>query len=424
MNITRIAAACAWLAAMSTAHAGAPAGVPAPQSLADAVSQGQSLSSFRLRDEFVRQDGKAEDANALTLRSLIGWQTAPLHGLSVGAQLINVGVLDDGYDNGAKGVTQPGRAAYPRIADPDYTGINQLYVDWTGLKDTRLRLGRQSVKLDNVRFVGNVEFRQVMQVFDGVSVENKGLLPKTTLFAAHFDRVTQVSTARQDASISLLNARHALSPTENLVGYGYFVGWDAAALQAGSSRTLGVRLDGARPLANDLKLLYTAEYAKQDPTKSGAAAIDSHYARLGAGAQKGSWFARIDREVLSSNNGQSAFQTPLGTNHLFQGWVDKFLVTPKEGIRDTFVTAGTRLGKFTLATEYHRLDSDVPFVSGAGTARRYGTEWDVSVSYPFSKQLSGKFEAGSFRERNPYTATATSRIRDTDKVWITMLYVF
>lgn len=420
MRLLPLAAACACMAALSAAHAESIA----PRNLAEAVTQGTSMSSFRLRNETVRQDGKAEQANALTLRSLLGWQTAPLHGLSVGAQLINVGKLDDGYDDRALGVAQPGRGDYPVIADPDFTSINQLYVDWTGLKDTRLRLGRQSVKLDNVRFVGNVEFRQVMQVFDGVSIENKGLLPRTTLFAAHFDKLTQISTARQDTDITLLNARHALSPTENLVGYAYLVGWDAASLQASSSRTVGARLDGTRPVGKDVKLLYTAEYAKQDPYKQGAANIDSHYARLGGGAQVGKWFARIDRELLSSNGGQSAFQTPLGTNHLFQGWVDKFLVTPKEGLKDTFVTAGTKLGKVTLATEYHWLDADVPFVSGAGTATRYGTEWNVSASYPFSKQLLGRVEAGSFREGAQYTATASSRVRDTDKLWVTLLYTF
>lgn len=420
MRLLPLAAACACMAALPAAHA-EPA---AARNFAEAVTQGTAMSSFRLRNETVRQDGKAEQANALTLRSLLGWQTAPLHGLSVGAQLINVGKLDDGYDDRALGVGQPGRGDYPVIADPDFTGINQLYVDWSGLKDTRLRLGRQSVKLDNVRFVGNVEFRQVMQVFDGVSVENKGLLPRTTLFAAHFDKLTQISTARQHTDITLLNARHALSPSENLVGYAYLVGWDAASLQASSSRTVGARLDGARPVGKDLKLLYTAEYAKQDPYKQGAANIDSHYARLGGGAQVGQWFARIDRELLSSNGGQSAFQTPLGTNHLFQGWVDKFLVTPKEGLKDTFVTAGTKLGKLTLATEYHWLDADLPFASGAGTATRYGTEWNVSASYPFSKQLLGRVEAGSFREGAQYTATASSRVRDTDKLWVTLLYTF
>jgi len=393
----------------------------AEYTFADAVRAGKSMSSFRLRDEWVAQDGKSEQANALTLRTLLGWQTAPLHGFSVGAQLINVGVFDDSYDNGDKGVVQPGRANYPRIADPDDTGINQLYVDWTGLPDTRLRLGRQSVKLDNVRFVGNVEFRQVMQVFDGVSVESRALQKDTTLYAAHFNKLTQVSTLTQDTDINIANLRYALSPTESLIGYGYFVGWDVQTAQLQSSRTLGVRLDGARPIAKDWKLLYTAEYAKQDPYKSGNSNIDSHYARLGAGAKWGDWFARIDREILSSNNGQTAFQTPLGTNHLFQGWVDKFLVTPKQGIRDTFVTAGTKLGKATLLTEYHWFASDVPFASGAGTATRLGREWDVSVTYPVSPQLMARLEYGRFSEGAQYTA---ARYRDTEKLWLTMMYSF
>ncbi len=388
---------------------------------ADAVRAGKSLSSFRLRDEWVAQDGKADQTNALTLRSLVGWQSAAFHNISIGAQLIHVGVFDDGYDNGDKGVVQPGRATYPRIADPDYTGINQLYVDWTGIRNTRLRVGRQSVKLDNVRFVGNVEFRQVMQVYDGVSVENKSLLPDTTLFAAHFSQLTQVSTLRQDTDISIVNARYAISSSENLVGYGYFVGWDRNTLQATSSRTLGVRLDGARPLTPEWKVLYTAEYAKQDPYKDGASTIDSYYARLGAGAQYGPWFARIDHEVLSSNQGQSAFQTPLGTNHLFQGWVDKFLVTPKQGIRDTFVTAGTKLGQATLLTEYHWFESDVPFVSGTGTASRLGREWDISVTYPVSPKLMARLEYGRFTEGAQYTA---ARYRDTDKLWLTAMYSF
>jgi len=422
MKLTALAAACVCAMASLGAQAAEPAAAAvAATTLAEAIQQGQSLSSLRLRDERVEQDGKAETANALTLRTLLGWQTAPLHGFSVGAQVINVGVFDDNYDNGAKGVLQPGRAAYPRIVDPDYTGINQLYIDWTGLPDTRLRLGRQSVKLDNVRFVGNVEFRQVMQVFDGVSVESRALQKDTTLYAAHFNKLTQVSTLTQDTDINIANLRYALSPTESLIGYGYFVGWDVQTAQLQSSRTLGVRLDGARPIAKDWKLLYTAEYAKQDPYKSGNSNIDSHYARLGAGAQWGDWFARIDREVLSSNHGLSAFQTPLGTNHLFQGWVDKFLVTPNAGIRDTFVTAGTKLGKATLLTEYHWFESDVPFVSGTGTARRLGREWDVSVSYPVSPKLMARMEYGRFSEGAQYTA---ARYRDTEKLWLTAMYSF
>ncbi len=422
MKTTALAGVAALLLACTTEAAessGTPP-LPTPDSVQAAIAEGKSLSSFRLRDEHVSQDGKTEEANALTLRSLLGWQTAPLHGFSVGAQIIGVSKLQDDYNDLARGINQPGRGNYPVVADPDYFGVNQLYVDWTGLQETRVRVGRQSVKLDNVRFVGNVEFRQVMQVFDGASVETRALLPDTTLFAAHFDHVTQVSTLRQSTDINLVNIRHALSSTENLIGYGYFIGWDAPALQADSSRTIGVRLDGARPLAPQMKLLYTAEYAKQDPYKDGASSIDSHYERLGAGVQHGPWFARVDREVLSGD-GTRAFQTPLGTNHLFQGWVDKFLVTPKEGLRDTFLTAGTTLGKTTLLAEIHRFSSDVPFTSGTGQSTSLGREWDVSAAYPVTKQLTAKLEYGRFSEGSPH---GTSRYRDTEKLWATLLFNF
>ena len=408
------------LACAATSHAEILVGDAASQTLANAIATGTSLSSFRLRDEFVQQDGKALDANAVTLRTLLGWQTAPLYGLSVGAQLISVSVLNDDYDNGKKGNAQAGKGNYPRVVDPDYTDVNQLYIDWTGLTDTRVRLGRQSVKLDNVRFIGNVEFRQVMQVFHGVSVENKGLLPDTTLFAAQFDKVVQVSTLKQDANISILNARHAISPTENLIGYGYFVDWNATSLLASSTRTLGLRLDGERPLSNDWKLLYTAEYAKQSPYAEGASAIDNHYSRIGAGARYGSWFARLDQEVLSSN-GSKAFQTPLGTNHLFQGWADLFLTTPTEGIRDTFVTAGSKHGEFALLAEVHWFHADRAFaLTTGGSGTNYGQELDVSVSWSRGPWMA-KLEVARFRERDQYNG---ARKRDTDKVWVTGLLTF
>ncbi len=422
MKFTALFGAVA-LACAATSHAQTSASdtnALANDPLARAIANGKSLSSLRLRDEFVQQEGKTLDAQAVTLRTLLGWQTAPLHGLSVGAQWINVAVLNDDYDNGRNGSTQSGKGNYPRVVDPDYSGINQLYIDWTGVADTRVRLGRQSVKLDNVRFIGNVEFRQVMQVFDGLSVENKGLLRDTTLFVAQFDKVTQVSTLKQDANTSIINARYALSPTENLIGYGYFVDWNAASLKTTSTRTLGARLDGERPLSTDWKLLYTAEYATQAPYADGAGTIDNHYARLGAGARHGRWFARLDQEVLSSN-GSKAFQTPLGTNHLFQGWADLFLTTPTEGIRDTFVTAGHKQGEVALLAEYHWFHAERAFaLASGGTGSNYGQELDLSASWSRGP-WTAKLEYARFREGDPYNG---ARKRDTDKLWLTGVLAF
>ena len=411
-----------WLIVLWSMSFWVPAGALAQAQVADekqpsllgTVTGGKLLLNLRPRYERVEQDGKAFDANALTLRSLLGWQTGSFHGFSVTAQMIDVGRAHDHYEDGKNGNTQ-----YPRVADADNTDINQLFLDYTGLPFTRLRLGRQSIKLDNVRMVGNVEFRQVMQVFNGFSVENKSL-PKTTVFAAHLERLKNIFGDQKQVKIELLNAAYQWSPGNNLIGYGHFHEQKTTASATGfadsSNRILGLRADGAYPLNETFKLLYTAEYAKQNDYADGDARINAEYIRAGIGAGWAKYYLRIDHELLSSNNGAYGFQTPLGTNHLFQGWADLFLTTPAQGMRDTFVSAGATLGKAKLLTEYHDFKSDVGGI-------HFGTELDFGVTYPLAKGLHGRFEYARFRE-DDVLAPAAARKRDTDKLWVTLTYNF
>ena len=185
-------------------------------SLADAITGGKLLLNLRPRYEHVEQDGKPYDANALTLRTLLGWETATYRGFSATAQLLDVGRANENYND-----TKNGRTQFPVVADPDDTDINQLYLDYTGLADTRLRVGKQSIKLDNVRFIGNVEFRQVMQVFTGATLENRSL-PNTTLYAGHLSRLKTVFGDQQEIRLDILHAAYEWKPGNVLVGYGYF----------------------------------------------------------------------------------------------------------------------------------------------------------------------------------------------------------
>ena len=422
-------------AAEEAASAPAVAAPPAEYTFMDSVKSGKNLTSFRLRYEGIDDDVPAhtENADAWTLRSLVGWQTAPWHNFSIAAQLINVTAFQDDYDNRDKNVAEPGKGAYPIIVDPDNTDINQLFVEWTGIRNTKVRLGRQSVKLDNVRMVGNVEFRQVMQVFDGIALENKGLLPDTSIYLAHYTGLKQINTQYRQANVEMANIKYSISPSENLVGYAYLIDWDdTAALKATSSKTFGLRADGAHVINPDWKVLYTAEYAKQDDYKDGNVNIDSHYLRLGGGAQYGTWYLRLDHEILSSNDGVSAFQTQLGTNHLFQGWADLFLTTPNAGIRDTFASFGGKVWDIQLMGEYHIFKSDEDYrtvgnpAAGPFTGDKYGKELDLSVGYTYDKNWSAKVEYASFKEDDILGATtgAASRKRDTDKVWVTGMYTF
>lgn len=430
MNTRKTTLAVALMLATCPALADEAPETVAEYSFLDSVRTGTPLTSFRMRYEHVEQDGLANHADAWTLRSLIGWQTAPFHNFSIGAQIINVGKFGSDFNDKANGVNQPGRSTYAPVVDPDFTNINQLYLDWTGLRNTKVRLGRQSVKLDNVRFIGNVEFRQVMQVFDGVAIENKSI-EDLELYGAYFTRVRNINTDLKPDDTDILHAMYRISPSESLTGYAYFYDQEHVPVASDiSSKTFGLRLDGSRKLNDDWRVLYTAEYAKQnDLDDSGKRTpaqgeVDAHYYKIGGGAGYGNWFARVDQELLSSNNGKYAFQTPLGTNHLFQGWVDKFLVTPAQGIRDTFITAGGKVGDVTLLTEYHWIDSDKDFARvGGGAGDSYGREWNVSAAYAYDKNISGKVEYGTFKEGDPYVSTA-KRVRDTDKLWLTMLYTF
>jgi len=423
--------------AYSVSFAAEPDPMTPPASISEAIISGKPMTNFRLRYEHVDQDGLT-DANGLTLRSLIGWQTAPYHEISLAAQLINVTQLQDHFNDGVPYSgpiyaysSHPGKETYAKIVDPDYTGVNQLYLESDAINNTRIRLGRQQVNLDNVRFIGDIGFRQVMQVYDGVSVLNKSIAD-TEIYVAHFESVRQINTKlRTDGALEVANVKYKFTPTESISAYGYFssfnnLGYGKAWLGNDnadqSNHTLGLRLDGAHKLNDDWKLLYTAEYARQQDYSGGDSRIDAHYYKLGAGAALGNFSLRADQELLSSNNGLYAFQTPFGTNHLFQGWVDRFLVTPKEGIRDTFITATYKTGDFAFFADYHWLNSDKNFNrTGGGSGDQYGTEWNLAASYSYNKNLLTKVEYGQYSERDQYAA---GRIKDTDKLWLTLLYTF
>lgn len=390
-------------------------------SVAEAITQGKSISSFRLRYEYVDQAGKDETADAWTLRSLIGWQTRPFHDFSVTAQLIGVSPLNHQYNDLENGVPDPGRLDYPVVADPEDYDVNQFFLEWSGLPSTKIRLGRQAVFLDNWRFVGDVRFRQVMQVMDGIALENRSL-PDTEIYVAHFERIKQITTKRQDVNVELVNVKYRFTPTESLTGYGYLVDWNGSDLEANSSKTFGLRLDGARAVHDDWKLLYTAEFARQDDYKRGHRDIGNDYYRFGAGFGRGDWFLRVDQEKLSGNRDGRAFQTPLGTNHLFQGWADVFLTTPAEGIEDSMLIAGGKVRGVTLKAEYHWIDADRSFAEmGSGRGDRYGEELDLSAGYSFGKQWNGLVEYANFRETDEYAA---ARKRNIEKLWLTLMYSF
>jgi hypothetical protein len=418
-TIAALAIALAGLSGPGEACA-ADTAVGEASNLGEAITGGKLLLNLRPRYEYVEQVNKPEDAHAFTLRTLFGWRTRPWHGLSATVEGINVTHLGSQRYNDV-----PSRAAtsrYPLVADPDMTGINQLYAQYTGLPETDARVGWQSIKLDNVRFIGNVEFRQVMQVFDAVAVENRSI-ENLNIYASYFWRRRDILGDQTSMDMPVLNLRYTWKPGNDLIGYAYLQDQPKTGQNTGfsdnSNQIYGVRANGSYPLGDKLQLLYTAEYAKQDDYADGDPRIDAEYLHLGAGPQLGNWFVRLDYELLSSNDGVYGFQTPLGTNHLFQGWADQFLITPRQGIQDYYIAAGGKIGKLAIYVEVHEFQSDAGSID-------FGNELDVGLTYPlaFVKGLTGKLEYANYNAVDRVPGDALASKVDVRKFWATLIYQF
>ena len=101
---------------------------------------------------------------------------------------------------------------------------------------------------------------------------------------------------------------------------------------------MGARLAGGTKVGEG-KLSYVASYAQQEDYGDSPFDYSADYILAeGTYAKKG-FSAGVGYEVLGGDT-ERGFQTHLATLHKFQGWADKFLVTPNTGVEDLYVKAG------------------------------------------------------------------------------------
>ncbi len=342
-------------------------------------------ANIRYRLELVDQDGILRNATASTLRIRAGLQTSEWNGLSAvieGEAIVAVG--KERFND-----TINGRTQYPVVADPEDVLLNQAYVRWRPDSRIEATVGRQAVNLDNQRWVGSVGWRQNDQTLDAVRISLKPVADSTVDYF-HAWRVNRIfgSDSPQgiwrNTDIHGLRGGYKIKPLGTLSAYGYWL--DIPSAPAMSSRTFGVRISGDQPLNQTTKILYTAEYANQKDHGSNPLASNHDYLLVEAGLAAGPVTAKIGFERLGGN-GSSALQTPLATLHAFNGWSDKFLVTPANGLRDIYADLGYKLGgdsplKGTVfRLVYHDFRS-------TRLGIEYGSEWDAVVSVPLRKNIT------------------------------------
>ncbi len=387
--------------------------------VAGAIGETRLLADLRLRSEAVEQEPFGEDASALTLRGRLGFETGKAWNTVLLAEGDFLWPLQTDYNSTANGHT-----AYPVVADPEAYELNRLQLVNTSIPGTTVTLGRQRIALDDHRFVGNVGWRQNEQTFDALRVVNK-TIPNLTFDVSYVNQVNRIfgpegldgaNDGRFTGDTFLANAAWQ-TPLGKITGFGYFVEFEQAPLpQRDTTRTLGLRLQGERPLSK-LRLGYVASWARQEDQGNNPLQFSNDYllAELTGTFRQYSLGAGYE---LLEGDGTKGFATPLATLHRFQGWADKFLATPVNGLADTYLNAAyTRKGvgpldTLSLAAAWHDYQSDIASID-------YGSEWNLQLSAKL-RRFTGTVKYAD------YTAAATTplAVRDTRKLWAQLDYVW
>ena len=113
-------------------------------------------------------------------------------------------------------------------------------------------------------------------------------------------------------------------------------------------------------------------------------------------------------EVLGADNGVG-FSTPLANGHKHNGWADKFLSTPGDGLRDAWVSVEGRFGNVDLTARFHDFRADA-----SGTD--FGNEVDLQARWQLNKRLTATLKAAVFDSRD------SSRYADTTKAWFILRF--
>ena len=365
----------------------------AANSITEALEASKPVLDLRLRYESNDTEGGAKRGDALTLKSVIGIQTGSYKGFSAYADMTNVSALEDDFkSSGASTI------ATDIIPDPEGDELNQAYLQYAN-ENQQLRFGRQRIIYDNSRFIGNVGWRQNEQTYDALSYKNTEL-ENVTFNLAYLAQTNGIFFNRADTQSILANVGINSVGPGKLSLYAY----DLEDENDNELTTLGFSYSGKSDV-DTFKVIYRLELAAQESDSNTGVDADTEYLNLELGGVFGGVTAKLGYELLGSDSGDAGFSTPLGTNHKFNGWADKFLAPRANGLEDTYFSVSGKAAGVKLVGVFHSFSEDE---GGADL----GTEIDLLAVKKFTKHYSAGLKYASF------SADSGSALTDTDKVWL------
>jgi hypothetical protein len=405
--------------------------------------------NFRMRYEDVTDgtsDGTAgdlllapadtkKDAQALTLRSRITYETGKWQDLSLLLEMDDVSaLLPEDYDDDINGNSQ-----FSKITDPEGTEVNQAALSYAGVPGTVLKYGRQRITLDNERFIGGVGFRQNEQTYDAFSASNKSI-KNLTAFYAYINNVNRIfgeenANGDHEMNTNLVNLNYKVGNYGALSGYVYSI--DDEAPSAGayvegaySSDTYGARWAGKVPMG-DQAFKYNLEYATQSEGANNPVEYDADYGLAEMSFGSDLVTVGIGYEVLGADDGaitkssgattSRGFQTPLATLHKFQGWTDQFLGGGTGnlgvGIEDQYAVVQGKINNYAWSVNYHQYEAaESSTVASLDGLSDLGSEWGVSLDKTWGNYLVGV----KYSDYSVGDTDTGFKLDDKSKIWLTM----
>jgi hypothetical protein len=362
------------------------------ENISSALKNSDVSLSFRGRYESVDQDGIRSSADALTVKSRLSISTGRFHSFSMGLEVDDVFSILDDYNDTKNALSQ-----YPIVADPEATDINLAYLKYS-TSNIRVVVGRQRIKHDNQRFVGNVGWRQNEQTYDGLRGQYK-----KSAFELDYSFISNINNVVGDnikGAFHLANLRYSFNKNNGISLFGYMLDFDDAPTK--SSSTFGVSYQGRFG-----GIIVNATGSTQGEHGDNTNTYSATYlnAELGYQFSYGGFTILGGYELLGSDEGIS-FQTPLATSHSFQGWADKFISTPGDGLQDIYLTVKGKMFSFDIQAAYHDYVADINDTD-------LGSEINALASYQINKNYSVLFKYASYS-----AGSSRYSLTDTDKIWV------
>jgi hypothetical protein len=239
-------------------------------------------------------------------------------------------------------------------------------------------------------------------------------VPNLTLDVAYLNQVNRItgpeSTSGRYHGDSYLASAAYKTPLGVITAFANSLELEEAA--ADPSSTVGLRFNGNCNVGS-VKFGVALAYATQQDHADNPLDYEAEY---GAAAFSGTfreWNLEAGFEQLTGD-GTKGFTTPLATLHRFQGWADKFLTTPADGVDDRYLTAGYAkanvLGasRLTATASYHTFEAE-------RGATDFGSEIDLQLRAEWKRLRVGLKYAD-------YAADAFAT--DTTKYWAEVEYTW